>query len=251
MKRLLLAILALPTLVYANYQTYVLHTYGDPALANVVQNELNARSGGHATMYQDQLIIRATPTDYQAVLAIIQRIDTAPTPLTMNVMVGNHVQQTTTANQINAGIHRSVWINGHYQNSNHSSQGTSQYTARTSSGTPVSISQSTLVGLITPQIHHRQGQLWLSTGTTWINLSDGFYATPRLLPNGQISLQLHQSHHRAGTLHTQILDTTLTLSRGQWAKVGDLRTDNVQTTTHQGYAHTSTQQFTPIWIKID
>ncbi|MDO5651103.1 MAG: hypothetical protein Q4G13_03065 [Moraxella sp.] len=231
---------------WAAYQTYVVHTYGDPALATVAQNELNARGGGSATMHQDQLIIRATPADYAHVSALISQIDTAPTSLTVSVMANSTVNQSHTANQVNVGINRRVWVNGSYQNSSGTSEYNNSYQARTLSGSPVAIGQSTLVGLTNAQANHYRGQVWFSTGTTWVALTDGFRATPKLLPDGRVAISLHQSGQGG-----QFLATNITARRGEWVKVGDMRIDNTYTTANRGYQAGTYSQITPVWVKVD
>ena len=228
------------------HQVYVVHTYGNPALASVVQAELNARSGGSATMHQDRLIIRATPSDYAHVSALISQIDTAPEALTVSVATAPSVHYSSHHNQVNVGIQSGVWINGRYQNQSISSHGNHAYSVHTLSGHDVSISQSTLVGLMTANTYQHGRHMWLNIGTTWLTLSDGFKATPRLLPSGQVAIRLHQSSRQG-----QQLDTTITAPRGQWVKVGEMSMTDQQTHAHSGYHHRQISQNMPVWIRVD
>lgn len=234
------------------YQTYVIHTHGDPALVQVVQNELSPTHGGNggtATLYQDRLIIRATPADYARILPLIQHLDTAPTPLTISVSTNPQTTSSHAGGYVHAGIvHQGVWINGEYHN--HTSQSTTNhhYSVRTQSGSPSKISTDTLIGLTHHSLRQNRHRLWANFGTSWIALSDGFSATPRLLPNGQISLSISTSSANTHTLTNSGATTTVTLSRGQWTKIGEIRTDNQYA---DNYGQNSHSQTLPIWVKVD
>ncbi len=235
-----------------SYQTYVVHTHGDPNLVTVVQNELSPAhggSGGTATLYQDQLIIRATPQDYARILPLIRQIDTAPTPLTVSVTLSNQQASSQSGGYVNAGIiKQGVWINGQYHNTQIQSTSNAHYTARTQSGSAVKIGTNTLIGLSTPRIHHNRYRTWVNFGTSWVVLHDGFSATPRVLPNGQIGLDIHTASTNREHLEASGLNTSLTITRGQWTKIGEIRTDDGQSSS---YGQLSSAQIMPIWVKVD
>lgn len=234
------------------YQTYVIHTHGNPALVQIVQNELSPTYGGHggtATLYQDRLIIRATPADYARILPLIQQIDTAPTALTLSVSTSNHLTNSSSGGYINGGIVRQgVWINGEYQSTASQSTTNTHYSVRTLSDSPATISTNTLIGLTSHQIRQNRHRLWVNFGTSWITLTDGFSATPRLLPNGQISLSINASSASTHTLTNSGTTTTVTLSRGQWTKIGEIRSNNQYA---DNYGQNSYSQTMPIWVKVD
>lgn len=249
MKKLfvLFGLLSVATYAHANEQIYVIHTYGDPAIVDIAQDELNRGGGGTARMYQDKLIIKARPEDYARVATLVSQVDTAPVPLTVSLTLNVQTTQSEQSGHLNVGISRRVWVNGQYQNTQSNSNSTQSYTARTLSGSDVGISTSTLVGLANWQSYQRHGRVWANFGTSWVALTDGFRATPTVLPNGQIRLSIRQSA-RTGTLATQNLSSDIMLVRGQWTKIGDLRTD---TTTNSSYGHQSYQQVMPIWVRVD
>ena len=247
---LALAMLSLSAISHADtpsgYNTYVIHTYGDPNLAHVVQAELAMRSGGTATMYQDRLIIQATPSDYAHVTRLVSQIDRAPESLTLSLATAPSVEALETHNQVNVGIQSGLWVNGRYQSQHNSTNASHAYRVRTLSGRDASIGQSTLVGLLTRHHHQLGSGLRLYIDTTWLTLTDGFKATPRLLPNGQVLIRLHQSSRQG-----QHLDTTITVTRGQWVKVGDLSMSDQHTQVQAGYRRSQRQVSLPVWIRID
>ncbi|MDO4896251.1 MAG: hypothetical protein Q3971_02710 [Moraxella sp.] len=245
MKTPFIALALITGLAHAQ-EIYVIHTYGDPAIVQIAQDELNRGRGGTASMYQDKLIIKAHPADYARVSALVRQVDTAPAPLTVSVAVAHQLYEHTHGGQVNVGISHRVWVNGRYQNDTRTSQTNSVYTARTLSGSPVSIGSNTLIGLTSWQSHRQGGRYWVNFGTTWMALSDGFSATAKALPNGQISLNLHQS-----TTHQHTLNTTLTLPKGQWVKVGEIAKDAQGTRSGFGFGQSSTREQVPIWVRVD
>ena len=82
----------------AAYQTYVIHTYGGASLLPSVRQTL-ASYGGSASFYQDKLVLRTTPTGYQAVQNLLGQIDGVPQSLRVSVRVGQTGDQTGTIRQ--------------------------------------------------------------------------------------------------------------------------------------------------------
>lgn len=227
-------------------ETYVIHTYGDPSLAQIAQAELNRGGGGIVYWYQDKLIIQASPADYARVSALVHKIDSAPTPLVVSVAIAHHMSGQHTGAQVNVGVSQRVWVNGRYQHSSSQHQSTNIYSAQTLSGSQVSLSSSTLLGLISANSHQYGSHHIISFGTTWLRLSDGFSATPKLLPNGQIMLTLDAKGDNG-----QRLSTSINLAKGAWTKVGTIAKTN--TSRHVGFefGQTNLQEQTPIWVKVD
>lgn len=248
MKRLI----ALTLLTYATahaQETYVIHTYGDPAIAQLAQDELNRGGGGTALMYQDKLIIKASPADYARVSALVRQVDTAPAPLTVSVATTHQIHEYHKGGQVSVGISQKVWVNGRYQNDSHTTRTNSTYTARTLSGSQVGIGSGTLLGLTNWQTHRQGGRYWLNIGTSWVSLSDGFVATPRLLPNNQIQLTLTQNTHHNAQQNT--LNTTLTIPKGQWVQIGELAQDSQSTQSGFSFGKSGYREQLPIWVRVD
>lgn len=246
MKKYLFFLLFLTTLTHAqSHKIYVIHTHGDPTIVDIVADELGDR--GTVRWYQDRLIVKATPADYERVSALVSQIDVAPTPLRLSLSLHNQTSQSDRGGHVNVGISQQIWMNGRYHNTQSQSTSTQHYTVSTLSGSPVAIGQSTLIGLANWQTHQRYGTIWANFGTTWVALNDGFSAEATTTPNGQIRLSIHQSA-RTNTLQTQQLSSDLILPRGQWTKIGDIRTDS---TTASTYGTRQSTQAMPIWVKID
>ncbi len=250
---------------FANYQTYVIHTYGNPNLPNVIAGELT--DGGTAQMYQDQLILRATTNEYAKVSRLLERIDTAPTSLNLSLKIGQYSSQDASYNQVNLGgvisSNSRVWVNGRWQNTSQSTDNTSIYRVQGLSGAPMKITSNTLVNLMS--VNHayyggwgRQGLLVRFVNNQWVTLSDGFYATATILPNGQVSIALSQYNTQTGTSYApsslpnqQNLITQLVVARNQWVQIGDIQTSGSTSHQQNGAYTAQTQSSLPIWIRVD
>ncbi|MDO4427073.1 MAG: hypothetical protein Q4B88_02980 [Moraxella sp.] len=251
MRGVILALaLSLPFASFAHTkQTYVLDTYDNAqALASVAQAQLS--DGGSVTAYQDKLIIYASPSDYARIQSLLTQIDTAPAPVTLSVAVGQRQHSHSQGGQLTVGIHQDVWVNGNYQSHSTRQSQNTVYQVRGTHGYPLSISQSTLIGLA--QNHagayatsHGIWQIRLQS-THWATLSDGISATTRNLPNGQIAINLNQ-RHRTATLSEQALSTHLTATRGQWVQIGSIRQTNHSLSSYATTHHSEL----PVWLKVD
>lgn len=244
MRRLILAGLCFFCTAVHAYSTYVLTTYGDAAaLATVAQAQLT--DGGSVTPYQNQLIIHASPSDYARIQSLLTQIDTPATPLTLSLKVGQNTHAQHQGGQLNVGIRQGVWLNGNYHSHSTHRQDSTLYQVRGLTGRPMTISQSTLIGLSTYPSH----SLWQIRlpSTHWVSLTGGIHATPYLLPDGQIRLTISQSHAQ-GTRQQQQLSSELITKKGQWVQIGSIRQSQHSTS----YA-SSTAQLSelPIWLKVD
>lgn len=229
--------LAMPLSGFAKFKTYVIDTYGNPSLADVIQNELDTRQGGTIAFYQGKLIIRATPEDFASIEPIIAKLDTAPTSLLLSLAIADTAEQLQRSHALNVGIQRRVWVNGHYQSTHTTNQTQNHYSVRTLAGHEVAIGKNTLIGL---GLYGTYPTLYV--GTTWLSLSEGLVATPRLLPNGQVHISL--TAQQAG----QFVNTTLTTQKGVWTKLGDISNDKRHA---QGGFGQYSQQTTALWARID
>ncbi|WP_227543713.1 hypothetical protein [Psychrobacter sp. 230] len=205
-----LSLAVLPVTVHASTaQTYVIHTYGGASLLPAVRQQLNSSAdGGTVTTYQDKLVLQTTARNYQAVQQLLFQIDRQPQALTVAVRVGNSsgLQGNIQQGQViitNRGIQGAGVIS---QRSSQQ-QGNSLHQVQTLSGSAASISTGTLYSLtqtynannhltyhrsandnFKPQIVIQQ-QILLPT-------TQGIAVTPRLLPNGQVEVQLSQVEER-------------------------------------------------------
>ena len=250
----------------SNYQTYVIHTYGGEALLPAVRQQL-AGTGSSVAIYQDRLILRTTPSGYQAVQQLLAQIDAAPQALTVSVRVGNQSRNAGSIQQ-NSVIINNNGIQGHgnYGSQSQSSQGSSFYQVQTLSGKPASISTSTLLSLAQPlfiQQYHsnsypyaRPPGVIVIQGQSLVTATQGIAVTPRLLPNGQVQvsieqLQEHLTHNSRAPIDSQRLDTTVTLAQGQWVTIGSIHQSNqaIGSGVGTGWSQHSQSEF-PIEIKV-
>ncbi|MGE6341940.1 hypothetical protein [Psychrobacter immobilis] len=279
-----LSLAVLPVTVHASTaQTYVIHTYGGASLLPAVRQQLNSSAdGGTVTTYQDKLVLQTTARNYQAVQQLLFQIDRQPQALTVAVRVGNSsgLQGNIQQGQViitNRGIQGAGVIS---QRSSQQ-QGNSLHQVQTLSGSAASISTGTLYSLtqtynannhltyhrsandnFKPQIVIQQ-QILLPT-------TQGIAVTPRLLPNGQVEVQLSQVEERlvqpnspynrmSSTNHTnsasnairgQRLNSTMIVPRGQWVTIGKI-SQNSSSSTSNGSRTINNNNSVPISLRID
>ncbi|WP_457857878.1 hypothetical protein [Psychrobacter pulmonis] len=261
-----LSLTVLPIVVQAAaYQTYVIHTYGGESLLPAVRQELSgSRDGGSVSTYQDKLVLHTTAANYQKVQQLLSQIDGQPQALTVAVRVGNSRQSQGSNQQgrviiSNHGLQGTGVIN----QSNSQQQSNNLYQVQTLSGSAASISTGTLYSLNQsyiansylgylnyPNVHRPSGQIIIQQQVL-LPTTQGITATPRLLPNGQVEVQLSQveeqlvranpSYNRYGynnSVQGQILNSTIVVPRGQWVNIGQISQNNQSQSS--GYASNRT-----------
>lgn len=246
----------------SNYQTYVIHTYGGEALLPAVRQQL-ANTGSTAAVYQDRLILRTTPSGYQAVQQLLAQIDGVPQAVTVAVRVGKQGNSSGSIQQNRIIINNNgIQGYGNYGNQTQSSQGSSFYQVQTLSGKPASISTSTLLSLAQPlfiqqrSTYNRPSMLIVIQGQTLVTASQGIAVTPRLLPNGQVQVSLNQveeqlTNNRRAPIDSQRLNTTVTLPKGQWVTIGSIRQNDQGSGSGVGSSWSQNSQYEyPIEIKV-
>ncbi|MGO2561050.1 hypothetical protein [Psychrobacter sp.] len=264
------SLVALPVVVQAaTYDTYVIHTYGGDTLLPAVRQQLNSsRDGGTVTTYQDKLVLNTTAANYQAVQQLLTQIDGQPQALTVSVRVGNN---SSTQSSIQQGqvimTNRGVQGSGIINQSNRQQQGSNSYQVQTLSGSAASISTGTLYSLtqsyranrynIRPQITIQQ-QVLLPT-------TQGITVTPRLLPTGQVEVQLSQveeslarsnsPYNRSSSVNHAIqgqrLNSTIIVSRGQWVTIGKIsQSSQNQSSSYGGNQTTNSNNNVPISLLV-
>ena len=226
----------------ATYQTYVIDTYGGEALLPAVRQQLNTgRDGGTVSTYQDKLVLRTTAANYQAIQQLLSQIDRQPQALTVAVRVGN---DSSTQGNIQQGqviiTNRGIQGSGVINQSNSQQQSTNLYQVQTLSGSATSISTGTLwsltqtyTGTIYPNYHRPSGQIIIQQQVLLPTIQ-GIAVTPKLLPNGQVEVQLSQVEEKLVRSHSpynqnsnhavqgQRLNSTIIVPRGQWVTIGQI-----------------------------
>ena len=255
-----LSLTVLPIVVQAAaYQTYVIHTYGGERLLPAVRQELNSsRDGGTVSTYQDKLVLHTTAANYQKVQQLLSQIDGQPQALTVAVRVGNSRQSQGNIQQgrvviSNHGIQGTGVIN----QSNSQQQSNNLYQVQTLSGSAASISTGMLYSLNQsyiansyPTYKRLAGQIIIQQQVL-LPTTQGITVMPRLLPNGQVEVQLSQveeqlvranpSYNRYGynnSVQGQILNSTIVVPRGQWVNIGQISQNNQSQSS--GYASNRT-----------
>lgn len=254
-----LSLTVLPIVVQAAaYQTYVIHTYGGESLLPVRQELSSSRDGGTVSTYQDKLVLHTTAANYQKVQQLLSQIDGQPQALTVAVRVGNSRQSQGNIQQgrvviSNHGIQGTGVIN----QSNSQQQSNNLYQVQTLSGSAASISTGMLYSLnqsyianSNPTYKRLAGQIIIQQQVL-LPTTQGIAVTPRLLPNGQVEVQLSQveeqlvranpSYNRYGynnSVQGQILNSTIVVPRGQWVNIGQISQNNQSQSS--GYASNRT-----------
>ena len=247
----------------ANYQTYVIHTYGGDALLPAVRQQINnSRDGGTVTIYQDKLVLNTTAANYQAVQQLLTKIDRQPQALTVSVRVGNNSSSQGNIQQSQVIIsNRGIQGAGIINQSNNQQQGSSLYQVQTLSGSAASISTGTLYSLNQtytannyPTYNRPSGQIIIQQQVL-LPTTQGIAVTPKLLPNGQVEIKLSQveerlvrsnSSHRQNNygnsaIQGQRLDSTIIVPRGQWVTIGQISQNSQNQSSSYGSNRTNTR----------
>ena len=272
----ILSLTVVPIVVQAAaYQSYVIHTYGGDALLPSVRQQLNAsRDGGTVSTYQDKLVLRTTASNYQAVQKLLAQIDRQSQALTVAVRVGNNssAQDNIQQGQVtisNSGIQGVGIIN----QSNSQQQNNNLYQIQTLSGSAASISTGTLYALdqsytansypTYPAYNRPVGRIVIQQQVL-LPTSQGIAVTPRLLPNGQVEVQLTQVEEKLvranpsyngygynSSVQGQRLHSTIIVPRGQWVTIGKISQNSQnQTAGYGGNQNNSRSNDVPISILV-
>lgn len=260
--------------IAATYQTYVIHTYGGAALLPAVRQQLNtSRDGGTVATYQDKLVLRTTAANYQVVQQLLSQIDRQPQALTVAVRVGNNsnAQSNIQQGQViisNRGIQGTGIINQTNSNQNNNSV----YQVQTLSGSAASIGTNTLYSLMQNYqvngypTYNRPARQIIIQQQILLPTVQGIAVTPRLLPNGQVEVQLSQAeeklvstnsrysqtnHSQNRAIQGQRLNSTIIVPRGQWVTVGQVTQNGQnQSSSYGGSRTVNSNNSAPIQILV-
>jgi len=279
-----LSLSVLPITVQAGTaQTYVIHTYGGASLLPAVRQQLNSSSdGGTVTTYQDKLVLQTTARNYQAVQHLLSQIDRQPQALTVAVRVGNSSSEQGNIQKSQVIItNRGIQGAGVISQRSSQQQGNNLYQVQTLSGSAASISTGTLYSLTQTynannySTYHRsannnfkpqiviQQQILLPT-------TQGIAVTPRLLPNGQVEVQLSQVEERlvqpnspynqmsstgnvSNAIRGQRFNSTIIVPRGQWVTIGQVSQNSSSSTssTSSGSQTIDNNSSVPISLRVE
>lgn len=267
---LALSLGVLPIVVQAApYQTYVIHTYGGEALLPAVRQQLGTSTdGGTVATYQDKLVLRTTATNYQAVQQLLTQIDGQPQALTVAVRVGNNATSQSDIQQGRVVIsNRSIQGAAIINQRDSQQQNNSMYQVQTLSGSAASISTGTLYSLtqsyqanIYPTYNRPAGQIVIQQQML-LPTTQGIQVTPRLLPNGQVEVNLSQTEEKlviannsnnqsfhnqnqniyngSNAVKRQGLNSTIIVPRGQWVDIGQITQSSQNQSSSYGNSRNS------------
>ena len=258
----------------ASYQTYVINTYGGEALLPAVRQQLNSsRDGGKVSTYQGKLVLQTTAANYQAVQQLLAQIDSKPQALTVAVRVGNNSSAQSNIQQGRVIIsNRGIQGTGIINQNNSTQQNNSVYQVQTLSGSAASISTNTLYSLTQnylvngyqsnryPSYNRPSGQIIIQQQLL-LPTTQGIAVTPRLLPNGQVEVQLAQAEEKLvrsnsrynsnNAIKSQRLNSTVIVPRGQWVTIGQVSQNNQNQSSSYGSNRSSvTSNSAPIQLLI-
>ncbi|WP_367109388.1 hypothetical protein [uncultured Psychrobacter sp.] len=255
----------------ATYQTYVIDTYGGASLLPAVRQQLNTSpDGGTVTTYQGRLVLQTTAANYQAVQQLLSQIDAQPESLTVAVRVGNNssVQDNTQRGQViisNRGIQGAGVIN----QSRNPQQSNNLYQVQTLSGGTASISTGTLYSLTQTYNANIYPTQYRSLGSqplgqiiiqqqVLLPTTQSIAVTLRLLPNGQVEVQLSQveeelikpnnPYNQNRAIQAQRLNSTIIVPRGQWVTIGQIMQDSQS--QNSGYGNSRSSYSAPISLLV-
>lgn len=261
------------------YQTYVIHTYGGAALLPAVRQQLsNSRDGGSVSTYQDKLVLQTTTANYAAVQQLLKQIDGQPQALSVAVRVGNN---SSTQGYIQQGrviiTNQGIQGTGVISQSNNQQQNNSHYQVQTLSGSAASISTSTLYSLMQTYQANSYPTYSRSLGSRpagqiiiqqqiLLPSTQGISVTPRLLPNGQVEVNLAQveealvssksssnqnRYNQNSAIQAQRLSSTIIVPRGQWITIGQIsQTSQNQSANYGGNSASSRSNSVPIELLV-
>lgn len=253
----------------ASYKTYVINTYGGEALLPTVRQQLNnSRDGGSVTTYQGKLVLQTSAANYRAVQQLLAQIDTKPQSLTVAVRVGNSANVQSNINQGRVIIsNRGIQGAGIINQSNSQQQNNSLYQVQTLSGSVASISTNTLYSLTQNyQInsypsYNRPSMQIIIQQQLLLPTTQGIAVVPRLLPNGQVEVQLSQAEEKLVSFNSgynqnraiqgQRLNSTIIVPRGQWVTIGEInRNSQNQSSSYGGSRTVNSNNNAPIQLLV-
>jgi hypothetical protein len=280
-----LGLAVLPVTVQASTaQTYAIHTYGGASLLPAVRQLLSSSAdGGTVTTYQDKLVLRTTARNYHAVQQLLSQIDRQPQALAVAVRVGNSSSGQGNIQQGQVIItNRGIQGAGVISQRSSQQQSSNLYQVQTLSGSAASISTGTLYSLTQTynpnnySTYHRsandnfkpqiviQQQILLPT-------TQGIAVTPRLLPSGEVEVQLSQveeslvqpnspynqmsstdnsTSSASNPVRGQRLNSTMIVPRGQWVTIGQI-SQNSSSSTSDGSRTINNNNSVPISLRVD
>lgn len=234
----------------AELETQLYPSYRAEALLPIIQPLVGPV--GSVSAYQGQLVIRATAAQQAEIAALLQQLDR---PLrNVQISVRRSGMESSRERGIDSDIRLrypqgriGVDIHDHRQ----STQSNTMHMARTLENSATFIDTGSAIAV--PAIQYGPGGMVV--GQTYQSLMQGFEATPQILPDGRIRLELryrHDSPESGRQITSQSADTVLMLEPGRWTSLGGAEESQHSQSSgilSQG-SRTSSRQL-PLEIKVD
>jgi type II secretory pathway component GspD/PulD (secretin) len=198
-----------------------------------------AEPEGSVSAYQDQLIIRATPAKLATILDTLKKIDRPLKNLRISVrrqQQGSSSRKTIGANgQVhirNGDV--SAGISARADEENEQSQGSGRYSISALEGATVFIATGSDIPVLTVS-STRNGTV---TGNGYVPVESGMQVTPRLMPDGNVMLDIDFRQaslaHQRGVINRDTTQTRLQIPLGRWTALSNIdqnRSSSVNTSS--------------------
>lgn len=214
-----------------------------------------------ARAFNDFIILKAEPSVISEIKQLINKLDTPLQRLRISVLRTNEALTNQQKSQTDAevlvsddGIVGSVAIRR--WSTKESRDKDQHYQAQGIAGSPILIS----MGQDIPQqqqylVLRPDGDLAVQSNTAYINISSGFQAVARVLPNHQVIVDVHpvfsQLSNRTGVIDNSQIITSVAGAVGTWLEIGNIddeqNIDRHGTTSYR--SHRKLQQ--TIYLKVD
>ena len=214
-----------------------------------------------ARAFNDFIIVKADTSDLRQIKTLIKQLDTPPQRLRVTVLKTYDVLQDVEQQQISADIDvHDRDLSGSVSIQRWSTQDTKNdeqyYQAQGLANKPIFID----MGEEIPQseqflVLRNDGDLAVQTQTEYLNINSGFKAVARILPNHNVTLDIHPRFsafsNQSGVINRSQIVTSLSGPAGTWLELGqiDNKKDIRKYGTTQYSSHVKKQQH--IYIKVD
>ncbi|MDQ7073161.1 MAG: hypothetical protein Q9N32_06390 [Gammaproteobacteria bacterium] len=232
-------------------------------LASEVLPEIQAFLPKEATAraFNDFIILQADSETIKQIKQLINQLDTPLQRLKITVIKtdkqlsnqdGNQLsgQVTIENGDISGGVSVQTWST---QNARNKDQ---YFQAQGIANTPISIH----LGETIPQqeqylILRTDGNLAIQNSTHYIDINNGFKAIARVLPNHQVTIEIHpifgQFSNQTGTIETSNIVSTVSGQEGSWILLGEINNgENIDQSGTTRY-HSHKKQTQLIYIKVE
>lgn len=216
----LCAVLCAGTVWAEPLETRIVPSYRAADLVAVVSPLLDGN--GSVGVYQGQLVIRASAAKQEEIARLLEQLDRPA----RNVMIS--VRRSGQEAEDSRGINTRARIRYpqgsqariDIHDTQRREQSSSVHTARTLENAPAFIDTGEAIPV--PVINYGPGGV--SSGYGYQGLMRGFEATPQLLPNGQVRLEIRYRYENtqpgSRQIASQSADSVLMLAPGQWQAMG-------------------------------